>query len=431
MSGSANHQRVERNGERGATLVIVALSLMFVLAATALSIDLGSLYLQRSEAQRAADAGALAGAQVFANSGCALDGSCLSSSIQSIASTKATLIAQQNLIFGKTPTVPTPTFAAGGGNQNDPLITVTVQTPAKTFFLPLSAGAQISAKATAEAYNPGGAGTTTGPTVCTSCLKPFFVPNCDPNHTSPANSLCPAGTGSGGGYPAAFFNADGTLANGTDIVGREWQLHYQKVLNNGTYVPSQWLEVAFDSDPTAGCPGGQTATGWSENVIKCSTKVITCGTQLCTKNGNMVGPNNQAVGDLISYGNGRPNGTNATDSITCSGGVCTMTAGSGNPFATSGQTISQSSALISVPVYDGTMQSGGGVVTVVGYMQLFVKNIQHQGQDDIITAVIVGAMTCGTSNGGATCSTTGGGSGTGGTTSGGGATLIPVRLVHD
>jgi hypothetical protein len=106
-----------------------------------------------------------------------------------------------------------------------------------------------------------------------------------------------------------------------------------------------------------------------------------------------------------------------------------MAAGTGNPFAANGNQITRSSALVSVPVYDGTMQTGGGVVTVVGYMQLFIQSIQHTGQDDIINAVIVSATTCG-NMGGPGCSTTGGGSGSGGTVSGGGLSLIPVRLVH-
>ena len=55
--------------ERGATLLIVAASLVAFLLLAGLAIDLVALYLGRSEAQRAADAGALAGAQQFVFSG--------------------------------------------------------------------------------------------------------------------------------------------------------------------------------------------------------------------------------------------------------------------------------------------------------------------------------------------------------------------------
>jgi putative Flp pilus-assembly TadE/G-like protein len=413
----------ERNAERGATLVMIAGGLALIVAAAALAIDLGSLYLQRSEAQRAADAGALAGAQVWANDSCALAANCLSAAVESAVTARATQVAQQNLIFGQTPTIPTPTFAAGGGSQTDPLVTVTAQAPAKTFFLPLSSGATISATATAEAYSPN---TTSGPVICDSCLKPFFVPNCDPNHLSPLNSNCPT--------PAGMFFNNGTIANGTSILGEAWQLHLQTAGGVQQMVPSQWLEVDFSlTPPNCSANGGsQSATVWQQDVTQCSTKTITCGTQLCTMNGNKVGPNNQAVCQMIRYGGSgcNANGGTAVDSVSCSNGACTMTAGSGNPFATSGQTITQSSALVAVPVYDGTMQSGGGTVTVVGYMQLFIQDIQHQGQFDNIDAVIVSATTCGNLSGGGACSDPGGGSGTSGTASGGGATLVPVRLVH-
>src|SRR5258707_8460298 len=231
----------ERNAERGAALVMIAGGLVLILAAAGLAIDLGVLYLEKSEAQRAADAGALAGAQVFATSGCTLNASCLSTPVETTATANATKLAQQNLVFGQTPTVPTPAFSAGGGSSTDPLITGTVQAPAKTFFLPLSAGATISATATAEAYNP--SGSTSGPTICSSCLKPFFVPNCDPNHAGPVNTNCPATTGLNGGTPAAFFS-NKTIANGNAIVGETLQLHL-KGAGGKSSVPSQWLEVAF------------------------------------------------------------------------------------------------------------------------------------------------------------------------------------------
>lgn len=409
----------KRNQERGISLIMVALSLTVILGMAALAIDLGGLYIEKSEAQRAADAGALAGAQWFANSGCALDASCLSAGTEATATALATQMAQQNLIFGQTPTIPAPVFAAGGGSSTDPLITVTAQAPAKTFFLPVSAGAQISAAATAEAYSPTGSGT---PVFCAGCLKPFFVPNCDPVHTGDLNPVCPT--------PAGKFFDNNAIVSGKAIIGETWPLHFQGA-GGTTAVPSQWLEVAFAATAPS-CSGGQGATSWAASVTQCATNEIQCGQQLCTLNGGKVGPNDQAVCQLITY-NGKCNasGGTATDSIVCTSGTsCTMTAGSGNPFASSGSRIQQSAALVSVPVYDGTPTSGGGAVTVVGYMQLFLQSIKHQGQDDILTAVIVNAAACSATSGSGTCGATGGGSGTNGTVSGGGATLIPVRLVH-
>ena len=201
-------------------------------------------------------------------------------------------------------------------------------------------------------------------------------------------------------------------------------------------MPSQWLEVAMDS-PAPSCSGGQGATAWSENVTRCSSNAIKCGDQLCTLDGGKQGPNIQSVCELITYG-GKCKGNKpavAIDTVNCSSGSCVVTAGAGNPFA-SGGSYPQSSSVVSVPVYDGTPQSGGGPVTVVGYMQLFVNSVSQQsipggGQDMVVEVVIMGATTCGNTSGGGSCSSTGGGSGSTGTVSGGGGTLIPVRLVQN
>src|SRR5260370_30831814 len=68
----------ERNAERGAALVMIAGGLVLILAAAGLAIDLGVLYLEKSEAQRAADAGALAGAPAFPPSGSTFNATFLS-----------------------------------------------------------------------------------------------------------------------------------------------------------------------------------------------------------------------------------------------------------------------------------------------------------------------------------------------------------------
>src|SRR5262245_46730713 len=51
-----------RFGDRSGALALVALMLIILLGAAALSVDLGMLLAARTEAQRAADAGALSGA---------------------------------------------------------------------------------------------------------------------------------------------------------------------------------------------------------------------------------------------------------------------------------------------------------------------------------------------------------------------------------
>src|SRR5437870_11286551 len=59
----------ERRGERGTTILIVAAGMISMLAMLALAIDVVSLYVAEGDAQRTADAAALAGAKVFVSSG--------------------------------------------------------------------------------------------------------------------------------------------------------------------------------------------------------------------------------------------------------------------------------------------------------------------------------------------------------------------------
>ena len=56
--------RANRKNERGVTIVLVAFSLLALLGMAALAIDIATLYVAHGEAQRAADAAALAGAKL-------------------------------------------------------------------------------------------------------------------------------------------------------------------------------------------------------------------------------------------------------------------------------------------------------------------------------------------------------------------------------
>src|SRR5277367_1409908 len=58
-----------RQGERGVTMVLVAIAMVAIIAMAALSIDVITLYLAREEAQRSADQAALAAARVISLSG--------------------------------------------------------------------------------------------------------------------------------------------------------------------------------------------------------------------------------------------------------------------------------------------------------------------------------------------------------------------------
>src|SRR3984893_7249582 len=61
--------RPQRTSESGVTMVLMALSMVAILAMAALSIDVVTLYLANAEAQRSADTAALAAARVLSISG--------------------------------------------------------------------------------------------------------------------------------------------------------------------------------------------------------------------------------------------------------------------------------------------------------------------------------------------------------------------------
>ena len=94
-----------RQNDSAQTLFLVVGGVVTLLGVSALAIDLVSLYVARSEAQRAADAAALAGAQVLALGCTSASGGCLAGGSQEAAAAQKALdTANQNLVAGQAPT---------------------------------------------------------------------------------------------------------------------------------------------------------------------------------------------------------------------------------------------------------------------------------------------------------------------------------------
>src|ERR1700680_3520314 len=117
------HLPAQRHGELGVTMVLVAMGMVALIAMAALSIDVVTLYVAREEAQRAADAGALAAARVISISGVTGTGgsdndaaswSTICGSDTSVASLTAKAAAQENSVGGIAPTVSV-TYSSGSG----------------------------------------------------------------------------------------------------------------------------------------------------------------------------------------------------------------------------------------------------------------------------------------------------------------------------
>src|ERR1700730_9671191 len=88
-----------RNDQRGISIIFVSLGFMAFLGATTLAIDVGMLMTARTQAQNAADAGALAGATALAFN------SFTDHSASGPAVTGAITTAQDNLVAVQAPSV--------------------------------------------------------------------------------------------------------------------------------------------------------------------------------------------------------------------------------------------------------------------------------------------------------------------------------------
>src|SRR6202047_1291213 len=192
-----------RKGEQGVIITLVAVFMLGVVGAmAALSIDVVTIYTARSEAQLAADAAALAGARVLANSGMTSSStSTVGGNAVPLAIAVATQVAANSLVGGRNLNPGASPCVAGQeicvnipqGSVDfvaNPQVTVTVQrTDLPTFFARIWGTTQIkvAAKATAEAYNPSSlVGTPAGPPllVAPACVKPWLLPNLDPTSST-------------------------------------------------------------------------------------------------------------------------------------------------------------------------------------------------------------------------------------------------------
>lgn len=422
---------------------MTAVLLIAMLAMAALAIDGVHLYLVRSEAQRAADAAALAAAQSFLDDGY-MSGITTAAAAQTVARQRAKAVGSLNLIGGQPPSMQDSDVTFDFSRPGDPLVTVVAQRTAArgdavpTFFARLwgYTATDVRATATAEAFNPSG----TSVPATGSCLKPWILPNCDPLHGNPASSYC---TGSG-----TFINRDGSISNpgqykgpnSGGIIGEPITLKYGDP--SSAPAPSQYYPIQIPTTPNPLCPACATLTGsngntgaavYRENIECCNANQFVCGAtgtvDLSLQTGNMQGPTRQGVECLINQG------PNQTGQDTIDATTLQITGGNNNPNpAYVGQPISwaNSSSVVTMPIYDGHNLCPGGscsaTVTIIGFMQVFIKDVTN-GNFANVDAVILNVAGCSSTGAG------GGGGGGGGGGSNGGPTgaagsPIPVRLVH-
>lgn len=212
-----------RKNERGVTIALVALAIVGIISMAALSIDIGTLYQSKAEAQRAADAAALTAARVISLSGVTGDPDNSSGSWlptcggpSSAATLAATAIAEAraNFVGGIPVSTVAVNYGPAAGASSDcatlatpgssfavnPTVTVTVTSGklpiffAKVFSIFPGvnySNTTVSATAAAEAFNPSGSSALgTGlASVQPKCVKPWLIPNLNPI-SPPSSAVC-------------------------------------------------------------------------------------------------------------------------------------------------------------------------------------------------------------------------------------------------
>jgi Flp pilus assembly protein TadG len=444
-----------RRRERGVTMVLVAVAMVAIIAMAALSIDVVTLFLAREEAQRAADAGALAAARVISISGVTGtagpdNGVALWSTIcggaSSVASVMAQAVAQQNSV-GSSPATVTVKYSSGAGSTFanctaipgddlfgvNPLVTVQVtRASMPTLFSRIwsRTSRSVSATATAEVLNPSNSGNFApggdAIPVTPRCVKPWIIPNLDPAN---GGTFVAKRTG------AIQFTGIRLSGAGTGIVGESFLLtdnctgsdcNPANMVNNPpSATPTvRYYIPALVTPPATAVPSCADGSIYQEAIGGCDqSTVYACGTvggsqaDLTINPGGASGDTSTAAQCLIHQSGG-----SGQDALVVAAFPYTITAGPNNPLVstanppiTANQPIAASNSIVTLPIYDDSVGALAGTqpaITIIGFLQVFIDQVDANGNLNVHVVNIAG---CG--NGAST------------TRSAPGTSPVPIRLI--
>ena len=385
------------NRQRGQTILLVAVSIVSLLAMAALAIDVVTLYVARSEIQRAADAAALAGAKAMADSGITTlpsgDSNCVA--VQTLAKNMASdainALLPNNLVVGSAPSLVTgsPSFSNFPTSCpiNDPEVQVKLtRTGLPTFFARIwgRAAATVSASATAEAYNTANILSPTQFTpIAPKCVKPWLVANRDPNNAG-TQFVNPAT----GAVEAGVLNPGHDLDLTADCPPPEAcvNAHADAVPTWFAGPPRvEYLAASVTSNPSNVIPSCAGSSDYERSIESCdanSYAYLNCGggsnyaqwDNTVDPSGTS-GPSASGAQCLIhATGHGSGKGQDTLDNSAWPDGPVEIRAGSG---VLSGNLVSTSRSIVTIPIIDDTVfSSGNSQVTVVGFLQAFINCVE-------------------------------------------------------
>ena len=275
---------------------LLAVSLLTLLAVAALAIDLGMLYTARAEAQRAADAAALAGASAY------LDFIPATAAVDT-AQARAIQYAMQNNIRN------VPIQGTDLGVNVDPAnyrVTVSV----RSVGLPMWFGSllgpryrEVTAEAAAVAAPAGGV----------KCVKPFAIPDSWSEITGEDTDADRRwDTGEGWDYNTAagdyYKKWSPSLPNDPTATGYSSQWRNQigtampfddgLVMSIKSQRPGDAITSGFFYPWRIGTSSG--AQDYKDNITGCNPAVAQVGVPYDIEPGNMVGPTRQAVQEVMN-----------------------------------------------------------------------------------------------------------------------------------
>jgi Flp pilus assembly protein TadG len=286
--GGAALRRLARD-ERGMSFIFVGLGFMAFLAATTLAIDVGMFMTARSQSQNAADAGALAGATALAFDSFD-DRSTGGPAVQSAVNTSVA-----NNVIGTPPsTVPADvTFPVGPTGANRVKVNVFRSAP-RSNAIPTLMGTlfgvptvDVSATATAEA----------SPANAMTCVKPFTIPDRWIENQNP-----PWTTSS----TFDRYDNKGNVIPNADVyipAGQPGYVGYNSSTDKGLELTIR-AGTGNNIDPTMyfswSMPSNTGADDYRGNISGCNTSLIHFGDPETQEPGDMTGPTNQGIDDLIA-----------------------------------------------------------------------------------------------------------------------------------
>lgn len=402
------------SNESGITLALVTVALFTILGMAALSIDIGTLYQAKAEAQRAADAAALSAARVISLSGITADptsgpGDGSWNDIcgaNGTATQTAILMAQQSTIGGQAVAASgvTVTYGAGpsgGANSSctgagtdfaiNPIVNVTVQrTNLPIFFARVFSllpnvnysGSSVSATASAEGYNPSdsGHGSNVGTPVQPRCVKPWIIPNTQTGSSPPRFVHRTSGASFGPGVqpyePSAYvgqsFSLQADCGSGPGCVPARnpptWSLGPYPATGSIDYVPANVTGTPLAVPLCSAYTGYSASNTYQTAISGCDqSTVYACGypggsaqgiteANLGEYPGGGIGDTAAATECLIN----QTGAVNAQDQLVISPFPYQIQAGSSNPLVTAGITqkvpvvagdnITSSTSIVTIPI---------------------------------------------------------------------------------